>query len=108
MKSALFVWGGWSGHEPKQTAVIFATCLQAEGYQTELTATLDVYRERANGLKFRIRTSSPKTGADWVLPIWRGRYTPEDHTALTETWHTTSSISCTPSTTLRAKDGISN
>jgi type 1 glutamine amidotransferase len=43
MKSALFVWGGWSGHEPKQTADIFSACLQAEGYQTELTDTLDVY-----------------------------------------------------------------
>lgn len=43
MKSALFVWGGWQGHEPEQAARIFATILQAEGYQTELSDSLDVY-----------------------------------------------------------------
>ncbi len=43
MKSALFVWGGWQGHEPEQTARIFATILQAEGYQTKLSDNLDVY-----------------------------------------------------------------
>ena len=43
MKSALLVWGGWDGHEPKQTAEIFAACLESEGFQTELADTLDVY-----------------------------------------------------------------
>ena len=29
MKKALIVWGGWDGHEPKQTAEIAASLLKA-------------------------------------------------------------------------------
>ncbi len=43
MKSALFVWGGWEGHEPEQCAKVFAEVLQGEGYETELTNSMDVY-----------------------------------------------------------------
>lgn len=43
MKSALFVWGGWEGHEPERCANIFAAILKDEGYNVELTNTLDVY-----------------------------------------------------------------
>ncbi len=43
MKSALLVWGGWEGHEPEQTAKIFNEVLQGEGYQTELSNSLDSY-----------------------------------------------------------------
>ncbi len=43
MKSALFVWGGWEGHEPEQTTKIFNEVLQGEGYKTEVTNSLDVY-----------------------------------------------------------------
>ena len=45
MKSALFVWGGWVGHEPKQCVDIFAALLRAEGYRVEMADTLDVYRD---------------------------------------------------------------
>jgi len=31
MKSALFVWGGWEGHEPKQCLDVFAPLLAEEG-----------------------------------------------------------------------------
>ena len=43
MKSALFVWGGWEGHEPRQCAELFAGLLSGEGYNVELTNSLDVY-----------------------------------------------------------------
>lgn len=43
MKSALFVWGGWEGHEPEQCSKIFAEVLDGEGYKTELVNSLDVY-----------------------------------------------------------------
>ena len=43
MKSALFVWGGWEGHEPKQCVDIFAPILQEQGYQVEISDTLDTY-----------------------------------------------------------------
>ena len=41
MKSALFVWGGWEGHEPKQCVDIVAPAVEAEGFQVELSETLD-------------------------------------------------------------------
>ena len=43
MKSALFVWGGWDGHEPKQCVDIVAPLIEKEGYDVEVADTLDVY-----------------------------------------------------------------
>jgi uncharacterized protein len=43
MKTALFVWGGWEGHEPKQCVDIFAPLLQDQGYQVTISDTLDSY-----------------------------------------------------------------
>ncbi len=42
-KRALIVWGGWVGHEPKQTAEIFATSLKARDYDVDLETELDVF-----------------------------------------------------------------
>ncbi len=36
--SALFVWGGWLGHEPKQCVEIFGPWLESQGYRVELRA----------------------------------------------------------------------
>lgn len=47
MKTALFVWGGWEGHEPKQCVDIFAPFLEDQGYQVEIANTLDVYLDTA-------------------------------------------------------------
>jgi type 1 glutamine amidotransferase len=43
MKSALVVWGGWEGHQPKETAGLFAGILEGEGYAVEVSNNLDVY-----------------------------------------------------------------
>ncbi len=43
MKSALFVCGGWEGHEPEKTAGIFASFLRKNGYEIEISGTLDSY-----------------------------------------------------------------
>jgi len=43
MKSMLFVWGGWSGHEPQQCVDVFAPIMRAEGYQVEIYDNLDIY-----------------------------------------------------------------
>jgi type 1 glutamine amidotransferase len=43
MKSALLVWGGWEGHEPKQCVDIFAPYLKEKGYEVEISPTLDAY-----------------------------------------------------------------
>ena len=42
-KSALFVCGGWEGHEPERCAGIFAPSLRAKGYEFEISRTLDSY-----------------------------------------------------------------
>jgi type 1 glutamine amidotransferase len=43
VKSALFVCGGWEGHEPEKCADIFAPFLRREGYEVEISGTLDSY-----------------------------------------------------------------
>lgn len=50
MKRALFVWGGWDGHEPKQCTDIFAPLLEQSGYHVDVLDTLDIYLD-ADGLK---------------------------------------------------------
>jgi len=45
MKSALLVWGGWDGHEPKQCVDIFAPYLREQGFEVRVSDTLDVYLE---------------------------------------------------------------
>lgn len=42
-KKALFVWGGWEGHEPKQCVDIFAPWLKDQGFDVEISNTLDSY-----------------------------------------------------------------
>ena len=42
-KSALFVWGGWEGHEPRKGVEFFAPILEAAGYAVEVSDTLDAY-----------------------------------------------------------------
>lgn len=46
-KSALFVWGGWEGHEPKQCVDIFAPWLQSQGFKVEVVNSLDAYADPA-------------------------------------------------------------
>ena len=43
MKQALIVWGGWDGHEPRQTAEIMETALVGEGFSVEVATTLDAF-----------------------------------------------------------------
>ena len=50
MKSALLVWGGWEGHEPKQCVDIFAPFLESQDYRVEISDTLDSYLD-ANKLQ---------------------------------------------------------
>ena len=44
-KKALFVWGGWEGHEPKQSVDLFAPILEHEGFEVTISDTLDTYLE---------------------------------------------------------------
>ncbi len=51
-KKALFVWGGWDGHEPKKCVDIFAPWLEELGFEVEISNTLDSYldKEKMNSL----------------------------------------------------------
>jgi len=46
-KKALFVWGGWDGHEPKQCVDIFAPYLEKQGFEVEISNSLDSYLDAA-------------------------------------------------------------
>lgn len=47
MKKALLVYGGWQGHEPKQVTEIFDKALRSNGFETELSDTLDAFKDEA-------------------------------------------------------------
>ena len=51
-KKVLVVWGGWAGHEPKQTVDVFVPWMVAEGFDVEVSNTLDAYldAEKMKGL----------------------------------------------------------
>ena len=59
MKSALFVVGGWEGHEPMLSARIFLACLEGEGYRTEIVENMDIYCESERLRRF-----------DLIVPVW--------------------------------------
>ncbi len=42
-KTALVVWGGWEGHEPKQCVDLFAPWLESQGFKVEISHSLDAY-----------------------------------------------------------------
>ena len=74
MKKALMVWGGWPGHEPKQCVDIFTPFLKEQGYDVEISDTLDVYLDEA---KMR--------ALDLIVPVWtQGTITSEQETGLLE------------------------
>lgn len=58
-KKAIFVWGGWDGHEPKLCVDVFAPFLTAQGYEVEIFDTLDIYlnEEKIQNL-------------DLIVPVW--------------------------------------
>ena len=74
MKSVLMVWGGWDGHEPKQCADIFAPFLKAQGFEVEISDTLDAYLDSA-----RLNSLS------LIVPVWTmGTITNEQEKGLLE------------------------
>jgi len=42
-KKALMVWGGWEGHQPKQCVDVFAPFLREQGFDVQISNTLDIY-----------------------------------------------------------------
>ncbi len=67
MRQALIVHGGWKGHEPVQVKDIFKRILEEEGFEVEVSDTLDAYLDQEKLL-----------GLDLIVPIWTmGKITKE-------------------------------
>ncbi|UJF32402.1 ThuA domain-containing protein [Paenibacillus hexagrammi] len=58
-KQALIVWGGWDGHQPEEVAGILGGVLREEGFQVEISDTLDSFKD-AEKLK----------SMDLLVPVW--------------------------------------
>ena len=56
---ALIVWGGWDGHQPEPVSRVFAEILKTEGFEVELSNSLDSFLdvEKMKSLKL-------------IVPIW--------------------------------------
>lgn len=74
MSRALFVWGGWEGHAPRETAELWAGVLRERGYRVELESSLQVFADGAALRSF-----------DLIVPVWTmGELTPEQELGLVE------------------------
>jgi len=72
MRSALMVWGGWDGHEPKQCVDIFAPFLEENGFQVRISDSLDVYLDQ-----------DYMRALNLIVPVWTmGTITDEQETGL--------------------------
>ena len=58
-KKALVVWGGWDGHQPKEVGEVFARVLNEEGFEVEVSDTLDSFSD-VEKLK----------AIDLIVPVW--------------------------------------
>jgi type 1 glutamine amidotransferase len=45
-KTALVVWGGWLGHQPEEVAAIYHSVLTQEGFNVEVSDTLDAFADK--------------------------------------------------------------
>ena len=71
-KKALMVWGGWEGHEPDQCVDIFSPYLRDQGYDVEISDSLDAYLDNAK-----------MQALDLIVPVWTmGTITPEQEKGL--------------------------
>lgn len=58
-KKALIVWGGWDGHQPKEVAELFRATLAAEGFEVEVSDTLEAFADKDKLM-----------GLDLIVPAW--------------------------------------
>ena len=74
MKSALIVWGGWLGHQPKEVAEIFRQDLSSTGYVVEVVDSLRVFADRGKKLE----------ELNLIIPVWTmGEIQMDEVTAVT-------------------------
>ncbi len=58
-KKALIVWGGWDGHEPKQVSEIFHKVLVEEGFEVEVSDTLESFSDKEKLMELSL-----------IVPLW--------------------------------------
>lgn len=58
-RKALVVWGGWDGHQPKQVAAIFERLLKQDGFDVEVSDSLNAFQDEAK-----------LTALSLIVPIW--------------------------------------
>lgn len=64
---ALIVWGGWEGHEPDKVARILEKALTQQGFEVEVSDTLDEFKDEAKLKNISL-----------IVPVWTmGTITPE-------------------------------
>jgi len=72
MKKALFIQGGWDGHQPERIVQIFADELKAHGFLPEIVASLDVLADEAQLKTYGL-----------IFPCWTmGQLLPEQEKGL--------------------------
>ena len=66
-QKALIVWGGWDGHQPRAVADVLQRALQADGFEVEVSDTLDAFKDAKKLL-----------GLSLIVPHWTmGKITSE-------------------------------
>jgi type 1 glutamine amidotransferase len=74
MKKALIVYGGWDGHEPVQVSGIFRDVLAKEGFEVEVSDTLDSFLDGEKLKQLHL-----------IVPVWTmGKITREQVTPVIE------------------------
>lgn len=58
-KKALIVWGGWLGHQPEQVAGIYREVLEGEGFEVEVSNTLESFADKEKLMEL-----------DLIVPNW--------------------------------------
>lgn len=71
-RKILFVWGGWEGHEPKQSVDVFVPWLKSEGANVIISDSLDSYMDK-----------ELMESLDLIIQTWTmGKLTPEQEKGL--------------------------
>jgi type 1 glutamine amidotransferase len=66
-QKALLVYGGWDGHQPQQVAEVLAGALRQDGFEVEVSDSLDAFKDRDKLMKLSL-----------IVPHWTmGRITGE-------------------------------
>jgi len=58
-KKVFITWGGWSGHEPEQTAQLFGKLLAEHGFEVEISNSLEPLTDKAKMASY-----------DLIIPVW--------------------------------------